>query len=68
MENNVYLTADQKRLIVALAEKRTKEFYDLLDTLDVQEISDEQFQLIHNGIKTELNRLNELCQTVYRKG
>ena len=68
MENNVYLTADQKRLIVALAEKRTKEFYDLLDTLDVQEISDEQFQLIHNGIKTELNRLNELCQAVYQKG
>lgn len=68
MENNVYLTVDQKQLIVTLAEKRTKEFYDLLDTLDVQGVSDEQFQLIHNGIKTELNRLNNLCRAVYRKG
>lgn len=66
-DNNVYLTKEQKLLIVSLSEMRCKELMNLLTVVANNGVSDEDYSVINHQIQKEIDKLNQLSRAVYRK-
>ena len=66
-DNNVYLTKEQKLLIVSLSEMRCKELMNLLTVVANNGASDEEYSVVNRQIQKEIDKLNQLCRVVYRK-
>ena len=67
MKNNVYLTNEQKELIVLMAKERHKRIMELMERLTRQDISDEDCQIIRKSLVFALDELDELCKVVEKQ-
>ena len=69
--NNVYLTNEQKELIVLMTKERRKRIMELMDELmerlTRQYISDEDYQIIRKSLVFALDELDDLCKAIYKK-
>ena len=67
MKNNVYLTNEQKELIVLMAKERHKRIMELMERLTRQDISDEDYQIIRTSLMFGLDEVDDLCKAIYTK-
>lgn len=67
MKNNVYLTNEQKELIVLMAKERHKHIMELMEWLIHQDISDEDYQIIRKNLVLGLDEVDDLCKAIYKK-
>ena len=67
MKNNVYLTNEQKELIVLMAKERHKRIMELMERLTCQDISDEDCQIIRKSLVFGLDEVDDLCKAIYEK-
>lgn len=67
MEKNVYLTKEQKELIILMAKERHNYLTELLEWVTRQDISDEDYRIIRGRFLLGLNEIDDLCRAVYRK-
>ena len=67
MKNNVYLTNEQKELIVLMAKERHKRIMELMERLTHQDISDEDCQIIRKSLVFGLEEVDDLCKAIYEK-
>ena len=67
MKNNVYLTNEQKELIVLMAKERHKRIMELMERLTRQDISDEDYQIIRKSLMFGLDEVADLCKAIYTK-
>ena len=67
MKNNVYLTNEQKELIVLMAKERHKRIMELMERLTRQDISDEDCQIIRKSLVFGLGEVDDLCKAIYKK-
>ena len=67
VKNNVYLTDEQKELIVLMAKERHKRIMELMERLTHQDISDEDYQIIRKSFVFGLDEVDDLCKAVYKK-
>lgn len=67
MKNNVYLTNEQKELIVLMAKERHKHIMELMEWLIRQDISDEDYQIIRKNLVLGLDEVDDLCKAIYKK-
>ena len=67
MKNNVYLTNEQKELIVLMAKERHKRIMELMERLTHQDISDEDCQIIRKSLVFGLDEVDDLCKAIYEK-
>lgn len=67
MKNNVYLTNEQKELIVLMAKERHKHIIELMERLTHQDISDEDCQIIRKSLVFGLDEVDDLCKAIYEK-
>ena len=67
VKNNVYLTNEQKELIVLMAKERHKRIMELMERLTRQDISDEDCQIIRKSLVFGLDKGDELCKAIYKK-
>lgn len=67
MEPNVYLTREQKRLIIRLAETSQRSLKQMLDSIIKHECSAEEYEILERYFQQEFQALNELCRAVYKK-
>ena len=66
MKNNVYLTNEQKELIVLMAKERHKHIMELMEWLTHQDISDEDYQIIRKSFVFGLKEVDDLCKAIYK--
>lgn len=67
MKNNVYLTDEQKELIVLMAKERHKRIMELMEWLTHKDISDADYQIIRKSFVFGLDEADGLCKAVYKK-
>ena len=67
VKNNVYLTNEQKELIVLMAKERHKRIMELMERLTRQDISDEDCQIIRKSLVFGLGEVDDLCKAIYKK-
>ena len=67
MKNNVYLTNEQKELIVLMAKERHKRIMELMERLTRRDISDEDCQIIRKSLVFGLDEVDDLCKASYKK-
>ena len=67
MKNNVYLTNEQKELIVLMCKERHKRIMEVMERLTRQYISDEDYQIIRKSLVFALGELDELCKVVEKQ-
>ena len=67
VKNNVYLTNEQKELIVLMAKERHKRIMELMERLTRQDISDEDCQIIRKSLVFGLDEVDDLCKAIYKK-
>ena len=64
MENNVYLTNEQKELIVLMCKERHERIMEAMERLTREYISDEDYQIIRKSLVFALDELDGLCKVV----
>ena len=63
MENNVYLTNEQKELIVLMCKERHERIMEAMERLTREYISDEDYQIIRKRIANKrIDNCNQLTQ------
>lgn len=67
MKNNVYLTNEQKELIMLMAKERHKDIMELMEWLTHHDISDEDYQIIRKSLMHALGEVDDLCKAIYKK-
>lgn len=67
MKNNIYLTNEQKELIVLMCKERHKRIMEVTERLTRQYISDEDYQIIRKSLVFALDELDELCKVVEKQ-
>ena len=67
MENNVYLTKEQKELIMSMAKERHKRLTCMLEWLTRQDVSEEDYQIIRKSFVFGLDEIDNLCREVCKK-
>lgn len=67
MKNNVYLTNEQKELIMLMAKERHKDIMGLMEWLTHHDISDEDYQIIRKSLIFALGEVDDLCKAIYKK-
>ena len=65
--NNVYLTNEQKELIVLMCKERHERIMEVTERLTHQYISDEDYQIIRKSLVFALDELDELCKVVEKQ-
>lgn len=67
MKNNVYLTNEQKQLIMLMAKEKHKDIVDLMERLTHHDISDEDYQIIRKSLMIVLGEVDDICKAIYKK-
>lgn len=67
MKNNVYLTNEQKELIMLMCKERHKDIMELMERLAYHDISDEDYQIIRKSLMIVLGEVDDLCKVIYKK-
>jgi hypothetical protein len=67
MKNNVYLTNEQKELIMLMSKERHKDIMKLMEWLSHHDISDEDYQIIRKRLMYALAEVDVLCKAIYKK-
>lgn len=67
MKNNVYLTNEQKELIMLMGKERHKDITELMEWLSRHDISDEDHQIIRKRLMFALAEVDVLCKAIYKK-
>ena len=67
VKNNVYLTNEQKELIMLMAKERHKHIMESMEWLTRQDISDEDCQIIRKSLVFGLDEVDDLCKAIYKK-
>lgn len=67
MKNNVYLTNEQKELIMLMCKERYKDIMELMEWLSNHDISDEDYQIIRKSLMLALAEVDDLCKAIYKK-
>lgn len=67
MKNNVYLTNEQKELIMLMVKEKHKDIMELMEWLSHQDISDEDYQIIRKRLMFALAEVDVLCKAIYKK-
>ena len=67
MKNNIYLTNEQKELIVLMTKERRNRIMEVMERLTRQYISDEDYQIIRKSLVFTLDELDELCKVVEKQ-
>lgn len=67
MKNNVYLTNEQKELIMLMAKERHKQIMKLMERITHHDISDEDYQIIRKSLMIVLGELDDLCKAIYKR-
>lgn len=65
--NNVYLTNEQKELIVLMTKERRNRIMEVMERLTRQYISDEDYQIIRKSLVFALDELDELRKVVEKQ-
>lgn len=64
---NIYLTNEQKELIVLMCKERHKRIMEVMERLTLQYISDEDYQIIRKSLVFALGELDDLCKVVEKQ-
>lgn len=67
MKNNVYLTNEQKELIMLMCKERHKDIMELMERLSHHDISDEDYLIIRKSLMIVLDEVDDLCKAIYKK-
>ena len=67
MMNNIYLTNEQKELIVLMIKERRNRIMEVMERLTRQYISDEDYQIIRKSLVFALDELDELRKVVEKQ-
>lgn len=67
MKNNVYLTNEQKQLIMLMSKEKHKDIMDLMERLTHHDISDEDYQIIRKSLMIVLGEVDDICKAIYKK-
>lgn len=67
MKNNVYLTNEQKELIMLMCKERHKQIMKLMERITHHDISDEDYQIIRKSLMIVLGEVDDLCKAIYKK-
>ena len=65
--NNIYLTNEQKELIVLMIKERRNRIMEVMERLTRQYISDEDYQIIRKSLVFALDELDELRKVVEKQ-
>ena len=65
--NNIYLTNEQKELIVLMIKERRNRIMEVMERLTRQYISDEDCQIIRKSLVFALDELDELRKVVEKQ-
>ena len=67
MMNNVYLTNEQKELIMLMCKERHKDIMGLIERLSHHDISDDDYHIIRKSLMIVLGEVDGLCKAIYKK-